>query len=70
MEGSKLKCFIWWGAPKLYKPRDTREARFVGKYATFGMIVLTLFPAYWLWQAKSMLLIYVLGIVGLVLSIA
>lgn len=69
MEGATLKCFIWWGAPKIYRPRKGPEAGFVGKYAQFGMLVLTLFPVYWLWQAKSMLLIYSLGIVGLVMSI-
>jgi hypothetical protein len=69
MEGKGLRCFIWWGTPKLYKPREEPEPAWVGKYAMFGMMVLTFFPVYWLWQAKSMLLIYGLGIVGLVMSI-
>lgn len=68
-EASTLKCFIWWGAPKVFHPREGPERAFVGRYATFGILVLTLFPVYWLWQAKSMLLIYTLGIVGLVMSI-
>jgi hypothetical protein len=69
MEDSTLKCFIWWGVPKRYPPREGPEEAFVGKYAEIGMLVLTFFPIYWLWQAKSMLLIYGLGIVALVLSI-
>jgi hypothetical protein len=69
MEGTSLRCFIWWGAPKLFRPRDGPEADFVGRYSLFGMLVLTLFPMYWLWQAKVLLLTYCLGIVGLVMSI-
>ena len=69
-ESKTLECFIWWGAPKLYQPRAGPEKGFVGLYATFGMLVLTLFPVYWLWQDKAFLLVYVLGIFGLVLSIA
>jgi hypothetical protein len=69
MEGKTLKCFIWWGAPRLYQPRSGPERGFVGKYATLGMVVLTFFPVYWLWQEKALLLIYFLGIIGLVMSI-
>jgi hypothetical protein len=69
MDGKGLQCFIWWGAPKLYQPRKGPERGFVGQYAKFGMLVLTLFPVYWLWQEKAFLLVYALGIVGLVMSI-
>jgi len=42
----------------------------VGRYAKFGMAVLTLFPTYWLAQEWPLLLVYLLGIAGLVMSIA
>lgn len=69
MEGSTLRCFIWWGAPKVWAPREGREHPLVGKYALFGMLVLTFFPVFWLWQHWSLLVIYFLGIAALVLSI-
>lgn len=63
-------CFIWWGTPKLWANREGPEAGWVGRYAAFGMAVLTLFPVYWLWQEPPLLLIYFFGIGGLVMSIA
>jgi hypothetical protein len=69
MEGETLRCFIWWGAPKLHPERQVPEKKWVGKYANVGMAVLTFLPVYWLWQEKALLLMYFLGIVGLVLSI-
>ena len=62
-------CFIWWGTPKLWAERSGPEAPWVGRYAMFGMAVLTFFPVYWLWQELPLLVIYFLGIGGLVLSI-
>lgn len=62
-------CFIWWGTPKLWRNRNGPEARWVGTYAFFGMAFLTLFPVYWLLREWPLLLIYLFGIGGLVLSI-
>lgn len=45
------------------------EAAWVGRYAMFGMAVLTFFPVYWLWQEWPLLLIYFFGIAALVMSI-
>lgn len=39
------------------------------RYALFGILVLTLFPVYWLVQEWPLLLVYLLGIAGLVMSI-
>lgn len=62
-------CFIWWGAPKLWADRDRPERPWVKRYALLGITVLTLFPVYWLWQEWPLLVIYFLGIGGLVMSI-
>jgi hypothetical protein len=69
VEGSTYRCFIWWGAPKAWAEREGPEHPLVGKYALFGIAVLTFFPVYWLWQEWPLLLIYVLGIGGLLMSI-
>lgn len=69
MEGKRYRCFIWWGAPKLYKPRPGPEKRYVAIYAPIGMLILTLFPIYWLWIQWELLLFYLLGVVVLVQSI-
>jgi hypothetical protein len=62
-------CFIWCNTPKLWAHRAGPEASWVKRYALFGIAVLTLFPVYWLAQEWPLLLIYFLGIAGLVMSI-
>ena len=62
-------CFIWWNTPKLWSDRAGPEASWVKRYALFGISVLTLFPVYWLIQEWPLLLVYFLGIAGLVMSI-
>ena len=62
-------CFIWWSTPKLWANRDGPESPWVKQYALFGITVLTLFPVYWLAQEWPLLLIYLFGIAGLVMSI-
>jgi hypothetical protein len=42
----------------------------VKRYAMFGIAVLTFFPTFWLAQEWPLLLVYFLGIGGLVMSIA
>ena len=69
LPGKKHRCFIWWGVPKIYKPRSGLEPRFVGIYAPIGMLVLTFFPVYWLWSDWVLLVVYFLSVVGLFLSI-
>jgi hypothetical protein len=69
LESPRHRCFIWWGAPKLFRPRTGREPRYVGIYAPIGMLVLALFPVYWLLSDWVLLVLYVLGLVGLVASI-
>jgi len=70
MESSRHRCFIWWGAPKIYKPRPGPESRFVGIYAPIGILVVTLFPAYWLWFQWELLVVYLFSVAGLLASIA
>lgn len=62
-------CFIWWRTPRLWADRSGPEAAWVGRYAAIGMAVLTFFPVPWLWQELPLLLLYFLGIGGLVMSI-
>jgi hypothetical protein len=69
MGAGTFSCFIWWGTPKLWAEREGPERAWVGKYASFGMAVLVLFPVYWLIREWPLLLIYLFGIGGLVLSI-
>lgn len=69
MGQGSFACFIWWNTPKLWANSDDPGPAWVGKYAAFGMAVLTLFPVYWLFREWQLLLIYFLGIGGLVLSI-
>jgi hypothetical protein len=64
-----FSCFIWWGVPKLWKSREGPERGWVKNYAMLGVFVLTFFPVYWLWQSKVLLLVYFLGIAGLLMSI-
>lgn len=63
-------CFIWWGTPKIWKDRAGPEASWVKRYALVGMLGLTFFPVYWLWHEWPILIIYFLGIGGLVTSIS
>lgn len=63
------RCFIWWGVPKIYRSRPGPEKRIVGIYAPIGMLVLTLFPVYWLLHEWELLLLYLLSIVVLIMSI-
>ena len=69
MGGKTFGCFIWWGTPKLWADRQGPEPPWVGRYAVFGMDVLTLYPVYWLWQELPLAGIYFLGIGALVRSI-
>ena len=69
MGGKTFGCFIWWGTPKLWAERQGPEPPWVGRYAVFGMDVLTLYPVYWLWQELPLAGIYFLGIGALVRSI-
>ena len=62
-------CFIWWNTPKLWADRAGPEAPWVKRYALFGISVLTFFPVYWLVQEWPLLIVYFLGIAGLVMSI-
>lgn len=65
-----FSCFIWWHTPKLWGDRVGPEAPWVKRYAVLGMAVLTLFPTYWLVREWPLLLVYLLGIAGLVMSIS
>jgi len=69
MGNRTFACFIWWNAPKLWADRANREAPWVKRYALFGILVLTFFPVYWLAQEWPLLIVYFLGITGLVMSI-
>jgi hypothetical protein len=69
LPGGKLSCFMWWGAPKLYEPRDGPESKAVGVYAPIGMAVLTLFPIYWLRFEWELLALFLLSVVVVLLSI-
>jgi hypothetical protein len=69
MSGKTHRCFIWWGVPKLFEPREGPESKIVGVYAPIGMLVLALFPVYWLWNEWALLLLYLLGVVVLAMSI-
>ena len=62
MGGSRHRCFMWWGMPKLFKPRAGPEKPFVGVYAPIGMAVLTFFPVYWLASDWVLLAIYLWSI--------
>jgi hypothetical protein len=68
MGGKTHHCFMIWGTPKIWKPRSTPESRIVGIYAPIGMLVLTLFPLYWLLSQWELLLVYLLSIAVLVMS--
>ena len=63
------RCFIWWGAPKVWKPRPGPESRIVGIYAPIGILVVTFFPTYWLWAQWELLVVYFLSVAGLMGSI-
>ncbi|MHC4549601.1 MAG: hypothetical protein ACYTEZ_12580 [Planctomycetota bacterium] len=69
MGGAKHRCFIWWGVPKVYAPRPGPEPRLVGIYAPIGMLVLTLFPVYWLRFQWELLLLYLWSVGVLAASI-
>lgn len=69
MSGEKLRCFMWWGVPKIYRPRAGPERPYVSVYAPIGMLVLTLFPVYWLAFQWELLVIYLVSIAVIVLSI-
>jgi hypothetical protein len=64
-----FSCFIWWNTPKLWANREGREAPWVKHYALIGISVLTLFPVYWLAQEWPLLVVYFLGVLGLLMSI-
>ncbi len=68
-DGKIHRCFMTWGIPKIYKAMPDPERRIVGIFAPIGMLVLTLFPVYWLWFEWELLLLYSLSIVVLLTSI-
>jgi hypothetical protein len=65
-----LRCFIWWGAPKIWKPRAGQEGRIVSIYGPIGILVVAFFPVYWLTFQWELLVVYFLSVAGLVGSIA
>ncbi len=67
--GNLHRCFMIWGAPKIYKARSGPEKRFVSIYAPLGMLTLTVFPIYWLLSQWELLFIYLLSIAVLIMAI-
>jgi len=68
-DGKTHQCFMFWGIPKIYKPRPGPEKRIVSIYAPIGMAVLTFFPVYWLRFQWELLFLYLLSIVVILTSI-
>ena len=69
MGNRTLRCFMWWGMPKIYKARARPERKLVGVYAPAGMLVLTLFPVYWLRFDWALLSLFLLSVAVIVMSI-
>ena len=55
------KCFMMWGFPKIYKKRTGPTPSFLSKYVPVAILVITLYPVYWLLQEWELLLIYALS---------
>ena len=64
------KCFMFWGTPKIYKPRSGPERKIVKIYVPIGVLTLTFFPLYWLRFQWELLLLYILSWGMLVTSIS
>lgn len=61
MSSSYHKCFMMWWFPKLYKERSGPTPAFLGLYVPAAILIITLFPVYWLLHEWELLLIYVLS---------
>lgn len=62
--GKNLKCIFFWGLPKFFNKRPG-QLDVSDKVITFtAMIVLLMFPLYWLLMAPGLLIIYALSVVG------
>lgn len=64
-EGKYLKCIFFWGLPKFFNKRPGKldAADMVVTFST--TIGLLIFPLYWLWLERGLLIIYLLSLIGL-----
>ena len=61
-----IKCMYWWWMPKFFKANPDPPGKFAKVITLISIIIMALFPLYWLFQKPGLLAIYLLS--GAVLS--
>lgn len=60
-KSNKLKCMFFWGIPKHFKPRPEPLSILDKTVSTIVLVLIILFPIYWLRLQPALLVIYVLA---------
>jgi hypothetical protein len=61
----RTRCMFFWNMPQLFRPRPGKLSLLEKSGALLAGLVLVVLPGYWLWQARELLIIYLLGWVNL-----
>lgn len=67
--GREHRCSWLWHIPKLVKPRPGPQGRFMNIYTPIGILILILFPIYWLRFEWELLVIFLLSVAGLLSTV-
>jgi hypothetical protein len=59
-EGKLLRCMFLWNVPKIFRPRPGAWKSIDKIMLSFAGGVTILFPGYWLWKDKLLLVLYIL----------
>lgn len=63
------RCFFIWGTPKIRPPNSGPAPKFLSVYVPIAMLILIVFPVFWLRMQWELLAVYLLSIVTLLYSI-
>lgn len=67
--GNTTKCMFIWGIPKFFK-RRSEPLYFINKSITFmAVILLIVFPLYWLFLQPGLLVIFILSLVAFLATV-
>ena len=56
-----LKCHYIWGVPKIVKERSSPTSKYLKIYTPVVVLIISLFPVYWLLSQWELLLVYALS---------
>lgn len=67
--GREHRCSWLWHIPKLVKPKPGPQGRFISTYTPIGILILIIFPIYWLRFEWELLVIFLLSVAGLLSTV-